>query len=173
MPKEYEIEDSEDYEVMPVTPIRKLEKRLARIESTKSMSNLERLMDKIIDMVELNQRIVDEMVRANTGLREQIEVLIGKMDKLQEKVGNFIDIVAEAGKEEEAGAETAAALKSTIEPLIAGMAEANEKLLKSNEAIVESLATIDKRLKRSAAPTAAPVTVPAPAPQTPAAKPPA
>lgn len=146
---EYELTDNEDYEVVPLTPIRRLEKRVGQIETSKSFSNVERMMDKILDMVELNQRIVDEMVKANTGLRADLSSLVGKMDSLQGKLTNFIDIVEEAGKEDVDESEAVAAMKGMVTPLVKGITESNEKLLKSNEAIAENISTIDKRLKRA------------------------
>lgn len=150
MPKnEVETEyDNDEYEVVPLTPIRRLEKKISQIESTRSLGNLERLMDKIIDMVELNQRIVDEMIKANTGLREDVGVLVNKMDSLNDKITNFVNIVSEAGKEEGAESEAMVAVKNMVEPIIKNIVETNEKLIKSNENITTNLSTIDKRLKR-------------------------
>lgn len=152
MPKRENTEESDDYEVIPITPIRRLEKRMEEIETSKSVSNFERLMDKIIDMVELNQRIVDEVVKANTGLREDLAVLIGKMDQLQEKMSSFIDIVENAGAEEEEGQAGRSAMKDMVEPLLNEMKSANKELMsrviESNTAISENLSSIDKRLKR-------------------------
>ncbi len=144
-----QIGEEEDYEVVPLTPIRRLEKRMSQMESSKSYSNLERMMDKILDMVELNQRIVDEMVKANVSLRGDLATLIGKMDSLQEKLTNFVNIVEEAGKEDVNESEAVTALKGMVSPLVKSITDANARLLKSNESIAENLATIDKRLKRS------------------------
>ncbi|MBW6451855.1 MAG: hypothetical protein K0B02_03945 [DPANN group archaeon] len=140
--------DNDDYEVVPLTPIRRLEKRLTTVESTRSLGNLERLMDKIIDMVELNQRIVDEMIKANTGLRDTVGILVNKMDSLNDKITNFVNIVADAGKEESEESDSIIAVKGIIEPLIQNIVNTNEKLIKSNELVTTSLSTIDKRLKR-------------------------
>ena len=140
--------ENDDYEVVPLTPIRRLEKRLSTVESSRSLGNLERLMDKIIDMVELNQRIVDEMIKANTGLRDSVGVLVNKMDSLNDKITNFVNIVAEAGKEETEESESIVAMKGMVEPLIKNIVETNDKLIKSNEIMTTSLSTIDKRLKR-------------------------
>lgn len=149
MDREYEIpEERDDYEVVPLTPIRRLEKRISKIETSKSMSSLERLMDKIIDMVELNQRIVDEMIKANTSLREDLSVLVGKMDVLQEKISNFLEVVEEAGKSETEESDVIKSIKGMIEPLMNSIVETNEKLVSGNESIINNLSTIDKRLKR-------------------------
>ena len=155
-----QISDNEEYEVIPLTPLRRLEKRMSQIESSKSGSNLERMMDKILDMVELNQRIVDEMVKANTSLRGDLATLIGKIDGLQGKLTNFIDIVEEAGKEDVDESEAVIALRGMVNPLVKSITDTNEKLLRSNESIAENLSMIDKRLKRSSGSSNVPVSRP-------------
>ena len=148
MAREVNIRDDEDYEVIPVTPIRKLEKKLERMETNKGAGSMERVMDKIIDMVTLNQRIVDEMIKANVGLREDISSLVGKMDSLQSKLTNFIDIVESAGQDESESSEAIMVMKNMMKPMIDSISEANEKMVKSNSDIVNSLSLVDKRLKR-------------------------
>ncbi len=141
-------DSSDEYEIVPVTPLRRLEKRLERLESTRSTDSIERLMDKIIDMVELNQRIVDEMVKANTTLREDISTLVTKIDKLSDNLVNFIEIIEEAGKEEAEDSQVIIAVKNMIKPLIENIQQTNENLIKTNEGILNGLSTLDKRLKR-------------------------
>jgi hypothetical protein len=149
MAREYSIRDNnDDYEVMPVTPIRKLEKRLEQMESSKSTGSMERIMDKLIDMVSLNQRIVDEMIKANVNLREDIALLIGKMDNLQGKLTNFIEIVESAGQEESESSESVMAIKNMMGPMVDAITSTNEKMIKANTDVVNSLSLIDKRLKR-------------------------
>ena len=149
MAREVSIKDSEgDYEVIPVTPLRKLEKRLEQMESSKSAGSMERVMDKIIDMVSLNQRIVDEMIKANVGLREDVSMLIGKMDTLQSKLTNFIEIIESAGQEETESSEATMAIRNMMKPMVDSITEANTKMVKSNSEIVNSLSLVDKRLKR-------------------------
>jgi uncharacterized coiled-coil protein SlyX len=130
----------DDYEVVPLGPIRRLEKRLDSLESTKNISSLERFNDKIIDMIELNQHIVDEVVKANQGLRGDLARLIGKLDNLQGSLNEFIGIIKSAG---ESGVKEEGSSK-----LVGKLSEMNQKILESNSTIVDALLTIDKRLKR-------------------------
>ncbi|MCK5300175.1 MAG: hypothetical protein KAJ54_03410 [Candidatus Aenigmarchaeota archaeon] len=149
MAREVSLKDEEgDYEVIPVTPLRKLEKRLEQMETSKSAGSMERIMDKIIEMVSLNQRIVDEMIKANVGLREDVSTLIGKMDSLQSKLTNFIEIVESAGQEETESSEAVTAIKNMMKPMIDSIGETNNKVVKANQDMVNSLSLIDKRLKR-------------------------
>ncbi len=153
---EYELKDNDDYEVVPLTPIRRLEKRMTQLEGSKSLSNMERMMDKILDMVELNQRVVDEMVKANTSLRKDLSTLMGKIDTLQDKVTKFVDVVVEAGQDDVNESEAVVAVKGIVTPLVKSITDANEKLLKSNEAIAENISTMEKRLKRTSSPPIGP-----------------
>lgn len=139
--EEVEISASpDDYEVVPLGPIRRLEKRLESLETTKDVSSIERFNDKIIDMIELNQHIVDEVVKANQGLREDLAALIGKLDNLQSSLKEFIEMIKSAGE--------SPVKEEYSSKLIGKLSEINQKTLESNSAIIESLSTIDKRLKR-------------------------
>lgn len=141
--KKQEVEISaspDDYEVVPLGPIRKLEKRLESLESTKNISGIEKFNDKIIDMIELNQHIVDEVVKANMGLREDLTKLIGKLDNLQFSLKEFIGIIKSAGE--------SSVKEESSSKLINKLGEMNQKILESNSAMIDALSTIDKRLKR-------------------------
>lgn len=137
-------EESDEYEVVPLTPLRRLEKRLEAIEGSKGTTNVEKFADRIIEMVELNQRIVEETIKANVGLREDLSVLIGKLDVLQTKITEFIDVIKSAGEEEG----EAATMEKTVTPVLEKINEMNKKVIESNTAMVETLSNIDRRLKR-------------------------
>lgn len=148
MAKNEEVEiPADDYEVIPLTPLRRLEKRLDAIETTKSMNNMERFIDKVIDMVELNQKIVEDMVKSNQALREDLGVLISKMDGLQSKIGGFVDMIENAAETDVA--ETAAeSTTSVVKPLLEQIQSMNKQTQETNATLVQSLENIDRRLKR-------------------------
>jgi hypothetical protein len=134
----------EDYEVVPVTPLRKLEKRLEALEASRTVANLERFLDKIIDMTELNQRIVEEVVRSNQGLREEIEVLVGKLGNLEEKLETFVDLLKSIGEEELKGASP----EEYLNPVLKKFEEIAANIAEGNKNIIQALTSIDKRLRR-------------------------
>ncbi len=134
----------EDYEVVPVTPLRKLEKRLEALEASRTVVNLERFLDKIIDMTELNQRIVEEVVRSNQGLREEIEVLVGKLNNLEEKLETFVDLLKSIGEEELKGG----APEEYLGPVLKKFEEIASNIAEGNKNIIQALTSIDKRLRR-------------------------
>ena len=144
---EFEI-PGEDYEVIPLTPLRRLEKRLESIETSKSMDGLERFIDKALNMVELNQKIVEEVVKANQGLREDLAVLVGKMDQTNERTCELIEIIKEAGDGEEEGKSNADDLKNIMTPLIERIEDIKKSASDNNISIAEALASMDKRIKR-------------------------
>jgi len=144
--KEVEI-PHDDYEVVPLTPLRRLEKRLETIETTKSMSNLEKFIDKVIDMVEMNQKIVDEVVKANQGLREDISILISKIDDSQTKMSEFVDIIKEAGEQEGGETMSKEIIDNVVTPLVDKLEASSSKNAETNAQMVETLTSIEKRLK--------------------------
>ncbi len=163
---------ADDYEVMPLTPLRKLEKRLERLEMQRSTHNFERLIDKILDMTELNQRIIDEVVKANQGLREDIAVLIGKLDNLHDKVDEFVTMIKEAGENESEDKLAEQIVEKSVKPLVEAIEKSNNEALESNKMMVDLLMNIEKRLKRMQAGTLAPkmsggVAIPKPQPASP------
>ncbi|NOR85180.1 hypothetical protein GQ473_03605 [archaeon] len=150
---EIELQGNDDYEVVPLTPLRRLEKRIEMMETTKSTQNLERFVDKILDMTEMNQKIVDEMVKSNQALREDVGVLIGKMDNLNNNMNDFVSIIKSAG-EQDMESTSKTAVTEAITPLIDKMTEITKGTQEGNEALAETLENIDKRLKRmQSAPT--------------------
>lgn len=154
---EIELQGNDDYEVVPLTPLRRLEKRIEMMETTKSTQNLERFVDKILDMTEMNQKIVDEMVKSNQALREDVGVLIGKMDNLNNNMNEFVSIIKSAG-EQDMESTSKTAVTEAITPLIDKMTEITKGTQEGNEALAETLENIDKRLKRmQTPPTAKPV----------------
>ena len=137
----------EEYEVIPTSPIRRLEKRLAKIETTTSSSEVQRLIEQIIELIKSNQRIIDDVIKADAELRNEISKVPGKIDELLDSMGEFIDLL-KASATEETVSEVS---KDVMKPLVGKMTEMvdqNKKMLETNEASLASLGVIDKRLKR-------------------------
>ena len=136
---------------MALSPIRRLEKRLETMESTKTTNNLEKFIDKMMDMVELNQKIIEDIVRSNQATREDIGVLVGKLDSLQTKITSFVDLIQNAAESDVA--QTAAdSTTITIKPLIDRLEEMSNHTQETNTQLVESLENIEKLLRRPQAP---------------------
>lgn len=147
MAEEVEIaEGKNDYEIMPITPIRRLEKRMEQLEettSTVSMPQVQSLVMQIIDLIRTNQKLIDEIVRADTQLRNELSRLPGKIDELVSAMKTFMDLVRAAGAEETLSPE---AMKPVAEQ-IGKLVEQNQKLVENNQQILDSLAEISKRMR--------------------------
>lgn len=145
--EDFEIKEDEDFEMVPLTPIRRLEKRLESIETTKTANGLEKFIDKVMDMVELNQKIIEDIVRSNQSMKEDMGILIGKLDTLQSKITGFIDVIQNAAESDvvEAAAESTG---ETIKPLIQKLEDIGNRSNETNAHILQSLENIEKVLRK-------------------------
>jgi len=135
------------YEVIPTSPIRKLEKRMNTLESSSSASEVQRLIEQIIELIKSNQRIIDDVIKSDSELRGEISRLPGKLDTLVSRMNEFLDLL-KAGAREEAAPQAA---QPSMEPLvnkINELVEQNKKSVEANQAVLASLGSIDNRLKR-------------------------
>jgi hypothetical protein len=141
----------EEYEVIPTSPIRRLEKRLEKMEDVSSSSQVQKLMEQVIELVKSNQRIIDDVVKANAELREELTRIPGKMDKLIATVGDFVDILKAASEEEARSPSTGGVDAGSFKPLtdkLGELVDQNRQSLEANQTMLSALETIDKRLKR-------------------------
>jgi regulator of replication initiation timing len=141
----------EDYEIIPVTPIKKLEQRVERVESAGTMPQLQSLINQIIELIRDNQKIVNEVIQANTELKNEISKLPSKMDELINSIRSFLSLVEAAGREE-AATPTTTAIPSTdmFKPLVDQLqkiTEQNQRLIESNQSVLDQMDKMSKRLK--------------------------
>jgi cell division septum initiation protein DivIVA len=138
----------EEYEVIPTSPIRRLEKRLDKVEDTSSTSQVQKLMEQVIELIKSNQRIIDDVVKANAELREELAKVPGKIDKLMVTLNDFMTILKEASAEESGSASIGPEVMKPVTDKLGEMLEQNKKSLEADQTMLTSLETIDKRLKR-------------------------
>jgi methyl-accepting chemotaxis protein len=140
------MDHDEEYEIIPTSPIRRLEKRISKVETTSSSSEIRRLIEQIVELIKSNQRIIDDVIKSDAELRNEVGKIPGKIDDLLTTMHEFLDII-KASASEEGGPSS-----DVFEPLIKKMDDLIEHTKKSqetNQAALSSLETIDKRLKRS------------------------
>jgi len=140
--------EDEEYEVIPTSPIRRLEKRLSRIETTSSSSEIQRLVEQIIELIKSNQRVIDDIIKSDAELRNEVSKVPAKIDGLVDKMDEFLELLKASATEET----VTEASKDMTKPLIKKMEEmidATKKNSEISQASLTSLETIDKRLKRS------------------------
>lgn len=126
---------------IPASPFRRLEKRLERVESGSQHSEMSRLMEQVMELVQSNQKIVTDIIRSNSELRDQLSRIPDRMDRLLSQVGELMEILKAASEEEAPETEP---LINKIDELVAQ----NKKNIETNQAALTTLGIIDKRLKR-------------------------
>lgn len=144
------VSDEEEYEIIPTSPIRRLEKRLSRVESVSTGSEATKLIEQIIELIKSNQRIIDEVIKSDAELRNEVSKLPGRMDQLISKMDEFIDMLKASAEEAPGspGAGIGAESAQTLIEKIGELVDQNKRNVETNQAILTSLDTIDKRLKR-------------------------
>ena len=138
-------EDLESYEIIPITPLKKLEKRIEQVEQSGTIPQLQTLINQIIELIRSNQKIVNDVIQANSDLRNEISRLPPKIEELTSTMKNFISLVEAAGREETTGP-TSESMKPLTEQL-GKMIEQNQKILESNQTMVDHLDDISKKLR--------------------------
>ncbi|MFH1105760.1 MAG: hypothetical protein V1731_00945 [Candidatus Aenigmatarchaeota archaeon] len=134
----------EEFEVIALSPIRKLERRLDQMEAGTGVQEINKLVDEVIELIKANQQIVDDLVRANLELRNEMSRIPSKIDELLGTLNEFVSLLKSASQEEAPGAETMKPIADSLVQLV----EYNKKAVDSNQAMITALDTIDKRLKR-------------------------
>lgn len=129
MPREVEVE-SDDYEVVPVGPIRRLEERIRKMEKDKEGFAYDGFMREILELIQSNQKLVDEIVKANDSLRDELSKIPGKIDEMLKAWREFIEILKEVG-----GAESTSA----------NITKQFNMLMEQNQQMLESMKTLKSR----------------------------
>jgi len=139
--------EEEEYEVIPTSPLRSLEKRMNQLEDSSSSSETRRLIEQIIELIKANQRVIDDIVKSDAELRNEISKIPGKIDELLGAMNEFVDMLKTTS-----GEETVAGIsKEMMAPISEKMDQFIEQTKKSQEigqATLASLGMLDKRLKR-------------------------
>jgi len=137
----------DEYEIIPTSPLRRLEKRINQVERTSSTSETQRLVEQIIELIKSNQRIIDDVIKADAELRDEISRVPGKIDELLSSMHEFMEILKTSASEETVSDIS----KDVMQPLVSKMTEMveqNKKTVEEGQATLTSLGIIDKRLKR-------------------------
>ena len=137
----------EEYEIVPTSPLRRLERRISQVESSSSSSEVQRLIEQIIELIKSNQRIIDDVIKSDAELRDEISKVPGKIDELLSSMHEFMEILKSSATEETVSDIS----KDVMQPLVnkmEEMVEQNKKAVEVEQATLASLGIIDKRLKR-------------------------
>lgn len=138
---EIEIEpEGEDYEVVPLSPIRKLEKRIEEIEQDKRSGSMEELMRELMDLVKSNQHMVDEIVKADNELRNELQKIPEKINEVTEQWNEFLEVLKNSSSTGMGGG-SSPELGDKLDKLI----EQNSALLEKNEEVADSIKSLKKK----------------------------
>ena len=145
--EEVEISETgkDNYEIIPVTPIRRLERKIEQIEQAGTIPQLQSLINQIIELIRSNQKIVNEVIKANMDLRNEIARLPNKIDELTLEMKKFLSLIEAAGREE-ITAPSPESMKPVTEQL-QKLVEQNQKMVENNQAILEGLDNISKKIR--------------------------
>lgn len=136
-------EKEEEYELIPLSPLRKLEKRISQLESASGV-DVKEFFRELVDIIKMNQRLVDELVKANDALRIELSRLPGRIEEMTKNLSELLSYIKAAAVEETpAGAESFKAMVEKMDKLV----EFNKKIVESNETLTSLLETIDKKLR--------------------------
>jgi len=138
-------EKHKSHEISVITPIRKLEDRIERLESHGTVPQLQSLINQIVELIRTNQKIVNDVVKANMDLRSEVARLPPKLEDVSVELRKFISMI-EAASMEEMGGLSAEALKPLSDNL-ARLVEQNQRMIENNQAILEALDNINKKLR--------------------------
>jgi len=136
---------SDEYEVIPTSPIRRLEKRLDQVETGSYSSEVRKLIEQIMELIQSNQKIVQETIRSNSELRDELSQIPGKIDQLLSEIGEFMKLLRASSEEE--GGTSSESMKPLLDKLTE-LVDNNKKGFETNQAVLTTLGIIDKRLKR-------------------------
>lgn len=139
---EVEIEaDDEEYEVVPLSPIRKLEKRIDELEEKKETKGGTEFVQEMMSLIKANQRMVEEMVKSNNDLRNELSGLPKKIEEVTNQWKEFLEILEKGvGAGASLGGEEAS---SDLQQLV----ELNKDLIEKNEQVVDSLQSLERSLE--------------------------
>ena len=82
--------DYEEYEVVPASPLKRMEQRLANIESQGSPSEVRRLVEEMVELIKSNQRVIDDVIKSDSELRDELSKIPPKLQGVIDGVQEFI-----------------------------------------------------------------------------------
>jgi len=141
------VANEEEYEIIPTSPLRRLEKRLEKLESGTYSAEVNKLIEEVLELIKTNQRIIDDIIKANTELINEISKVPAKIDDLILEIREFIKLLKTSAEEEEVSEISKEAMKPMVEKLTE-LIEQSKKNFETQQAVLTTLGVMEKRLKR-------------------------
>ena len=93
------------------------------MESTTSSAEVNRLVDQIIELIKSNQKVVDDVIKANADLRNELSRIPVKIDNLIGSMSEFLELLKTSATEETVGSIS----KEVMGPMVDKIAELDRK----------------------------------------------
>lgn len=116
----------------------------AHMENLSSTNQSHELVSHMDDLVKSNQRVIEEMAKANSELKGELERIPQKIDELLSELKDFMALIKTAG--EEGGIQAAPDISPVAEQL-QKITDQNQKVLESNQELINSMDEINKKIK--------------------------
>lgn len=130
--------DKDNYRMIPLAPIKHLQNRVEELERSGSIPQLQSLIGQIIELVKTNQKIINEVIRANLELRGELAKMPIKMDQLIDEIKDLINLIEHAGREETMGSSP-----EILKPIV----EQIKAMSEQNKAMLEAIDNLNKKVK--------------------------
>lgn len=138
----------DEFELVQVSPMRRLEGRVKQLEYGSPYSGLpqlQTLINQIIELVKSNQRIIDEVIKANSDLRSELSKLPPRIDELVRQMKDFMHLLSAAGSESEVSIPSD--MMSPVTEQLQKIADQNQKLLESNQEMIGAMGEMNKKIR--------------------------
>jgi hypothetical protein len=146
---EHEHENREEFELVPVSPLRRMEKRIEDIERSSGAFDVKEFYREMVDIIRMNQQLVDELAKANDALRIEISKLPAKMEELISNMKELISFIKASVTEESYDTVSTGPMNKKLEELV----ETNKKIVENNQAVLNVLEDLGKKLTKPSPPT--------------------
>lgn len=127
--------------------MRRIEERVKQLEYASAYAGvpqLQGLITQIVELVKTNQRIIDEVIKANSDLRNELSRLPPKIEDLVNEMKGFMNLIKLAGEEE---VSLPPDVMKPVTEQFQKMIDQNQKLVESNQEVLSSLEEISKKIK--------------------------
>ncbi len=137
----------DEFELVQISPLRRLEDRMKQLEHNpySGLPQLQALINQIIELVKSNQKIIDEVIKANFDLRNELSKLPPRIDELVHQMKDFMRLLSAAGGESEVSIPSD--MMNPVTEQLQKIAEQNQKLLDSNLEMISSMEEINKKIR--------------------------
>lgn len=137
----------DEYELIPTSPIRRIEKRMEQIESGGQSSEVRRLIEQVMELVQSNQKIIDDVIKSNSELRNELSRIPSKVDQLVSSMNEFMELLKTAATEDTVSDISRDVMKPVVDKM-GELVDQEKKNFDTSQAMLTTLGVIDKRLKR-------------------------